>query len=180
MTKTIFEGGPVKIEVEEVEINGNKREFARVVQPDFVAVLAIDDGSILLEKMYRRGIRKESYELPAGFIEEGERPQDAARRELEEETGFSPDKLELMFKAYQAPARMSSLIYFYLAQGLEKKERHLDEGEQLGGLSAFKVSLDEFESMVKNNKIEDQMTIAAYLHYRSYLKIGRAADSQGF
>ncbi len=168
MERILFEGGPVKIEAEEVEINGNKREFVRVVQPDFVVILAISDGNVFLEKMYRRGIKKDSYELPAGFIEEGEKPEDAAKREFEEETGFRPSRVTLMFKAYQAPARISSLIYFYLAEGLIKGEKRLDEGEQLSKMNAFTVSLDKFESMVKDNIIEDQMSLVAYLHYKKY------------
>lgn len=139
------------------------------MQPDFVVILALSNGNVLLERMYRRGIKKYSYELPAGFIERGETPADAAKRELEEETGFRPSKLKLMFKAYQAPPRISSLIYFYLAEEVVTKKRHLDDLEKLSKLKTFAVSMAKFESMIRNNIIRDQMTLATYLYYRNYL-----------
>lgn len=53
-------------------------------------VIAITDESrFVLEKQYRHGLGKTCYEIPAGVIEEGESPLEAAKRELQEETGYS-------------------------------------------------------------------------------------------
>jgi ADP-ribose pyrophosphatase len=155
------------VEVETVKVNGKKREYVRVVQPDFVVVLAISKKGILIERQYRYGARKYVYELPAGYIEPGERLIDAARREITEETGYHPSKIRFMFKAYQAPTKMSSMIYFYLAEELEKRRKHLDDAEVLE--EKF-VSADKFESMIKGNLIKDQTAVAAYAYYKDYFK----------
>jgi ADP-ribose pyrophosphatase len=157
----------IQVEVETIRVNGKNLEYVRVVQPDFVVVLAILKKRILVEKQYRYGIRKYVYELPAGYIETGERPIETARRELAEETGYYPSKIKLMFETYQAPARISSMMHFYLAEGLIKREKHLDDAEVLE--EKF-VSESEFESMIKDNSIKDQATIAAYYYYKIHFE----------
>lgn len=64
-------------------------EFYVLEYPDWVNVIAITDESrFVLEKQYRHGLGKTCYEIPAGVIEEGESPLEAAKRELQEETGY--------------------------------------------------------------------------------------------
>jgi ADP-ribose pyrophosphatase len=165
MARKLFDNYRIKVEAETFEVNGLKREYVRVVQPDFVVVMAISKGRILIERQYRRGIKKYVYELPAGFIEPGEKPTDAARRELTEETGQYPLRITPMFKAYSSPGRISSATYFFLAEGLVRKEKHLDDTESI---KTMFVGLKKFEEMVRGNRIEDTATLVAYLHYMKY------------
>ena len=64
-------------------------EFYVLEYPDWVNVIAItEDGKFVMERQYRHGLGKTCFEIPAGVIEEGEDPLDAAKRELMEETGY--------------------------------------------------------------------------------------------
>lgn len=167
LTRKLFDNYGIRIEAEPFTVRGKKGEYVRVVQPDAVEILAISKKGILIERQYRRGIKKSIYELPAGYMGLGEKPQEAAKRELLEETGYASSKITFMFKAYQAPSRTTSMLYFYLAENLAKREKHLDDTEEI---RVSFVSTKRFESMVKNNLIVNQSAIAAYLYYKSYFK----------
>jgi len=69
-----------------------KEDYYHLNRPDYVLVLAVDEQErILLERQYRRGVDEFVYELPAGWLNKGEKPIDAAKRELKEETGAIGD-----------------------------------------------------------------------------------------
>ena len=86
---------------------------------------------------------------------------------LKKKQGIILQKIRFMFKAYQAASKISSTIYFYLAEELVKGEKNLDEGEILK--SKF-VSKDRFESMVRKGLINDQSAVAAYTYYKADFK----------
>ena len=64
----------IRVEIESVRVKGKKYDYVKVVQPDFVEVLATRKKGILIERQYRYGVKDYVYELPAGYIEPGERP----------------------------------------------------------------------------------------------------------
>src|ERR1700741_3666225 len=69
--------------------DGEVHTFQIAVSPGGVAVIALtDDGRMVMVEQFRHGTRLTSLELPSGVVDEGETPEDAARRELREETGF--------------------------------------------------------------------------------------------
>ena len=71
---------------------------------DFAVVVAVtEQGELVIERQYRHGIEKVIWELPAGAIEPGEDPQEAAKRELLEETGYKAEKLEFCLSWHQTP-----------------------------------------------------------------------------
>lgn len=79
-------------------------DYYHLYRPDYVLVYAEDDlGRILLERQYRRGVDDFVYELPAGWINDGEKPIDAAKRELQEETGLIGDG-DVSFEIYPQPS----------------------------------------------------------------------------
>jgi 8-oxo-dGTP pyrophosphatase MutT (NUDIX family) len=108
-------------------------EFHLIESPDWVAVLALTPaGQLVMVEQYRHGARQSSLELPAGVIDAGETPADAARRELAEETGFSPAELTPLSTVFPEPARHTNRAHFFFATGAEKRaEQRLDEGENL-------------------------------------------------
>ena len=72
-------------------------EFYVLEYPDWVNVIAItEDGMFVLERQYRHGLGKTCYEIPAGVIENGETPLEAAKRELQEETGYGEGEWETL------------------------------------------------------------------------------------
>ena len=102
-------------------------EYYVLEYPDWINVLAItEDGKFVLERQYRHGLGKTCYEIPAGVIEKGETPLEAARRELQEETGIKADIKDLhLLGIYSDPKRDSrghtvSAVYVYFSD----KEAH--------------------------------------------------------
>ena len=89
--KTVYDGKFLKVECDLIELPDGKqthREYIR--HPGAVVVLPLfDDGRVLLERQFRYPMHREFIEFPAGKIDAGESDLDCAKRELEEETGYS-------------------------------------------------------------------------------------------
>ncbi len=97
---------------------------------DAVGVVAVfEDNSILLVKQYRPAVKIETLEIPAGLLERGECPMEAALRELEEETGYRATKIEKVCEYFLSPGISDGKFYLYYAENLIKTEQHLDEDE---------------------------------------------------
>ncbi len=101
-----------------------------VEHKDAVAVLAVEDGRVLMVEQYRPAIRRTTLELPAGLIEPGESPLEAARRELMEEAGFDAE-LKALFSFYSSPGFTDERITLFEATRLTPKKRSPDPGEEL-------------------------------------------------
>ncbi|MFD3447872.1 NUDIX hydrolase [Microbacteriaceae bacterium 4G12] len=161
-TEPIFEGRVIKVRVDEVVLpNGamSKREIVK--HPGAVAVVAItDEGKLILVEQYRKAMEKPLVEIPAGKLEPGEAPQTTAVRELEEETGYVCDKIELISSFYTAPGFSDEIVYLYEATGLHIKEdkADLDEDEFV---ELMEITLEEALEFVKEQRIHDAKTIMA-------------------
>ncbi|MEM3253152.1 MAG: NUDIX hydrolase [Candidatus Micrarchaeaceae archaeon] len=130
---------------------------------DVVVILPIlNGGSIIMERQYRFPMKKYIYELPAGHIEKGEKPFDAAMCELEEETGYAAGRMRLMFKAYSSPGLLTEKLYVYSAENLKKTEQKLEYGEFI---HLKKISIKAALSMIRSGKITDLKTIAGIIYY---------------
>ena len=108
-------------------------EFYIMEYPDWVNVIAItDDGKFVMEKQYRHGLGKTCYEIPAGVIEPGETPLDAAKRELAEETGFSGGAWSEIMTVSGNCSTTNNLTHCFLAKGVKKTgSQHLDSTEDI-------------------------------------------------
>ncbi len=125
------------------------------------AVLYVKEGAVLLVKQFRYAYGEELYEIPAGKLEKGEDPAVTAARELEEEAGLVPERMEHLFTLYPTPGYTNEKIYIYRAEGVKAGHVHLDEGEFL--TSAF-YPLQEVQNMIARGEIKDAKTIVAVQH----------------
>jgi ADP-ribose pyrophosphatase len=131
--------------------------------PDAIAVVAVDaDGLLLLERQYRYPARQELLEIPAGSIEPGEDPEEAVRREMQEETGFLPQKVERLSGFYSAPGWATEYLYLYLATELVPSRLI---AEDTGEISLERVPPDRVLELIRSGEIEDSKTIAGLLLY---------------
>ncbi len=108
-------------------------EYYVLEYPDWVNVIAItDEGEFVMVEQFRHGLRDYFTELVAGVIEEGEKPLEAAKRELLEETGYSGGKWELFMEISQNPSTSNNLTHCFLARGVKKTgTQHLDATEDI-------------------------------------------------
>lgn len=88
--------------------------------PDFVCVVGVNDrGHLLMVRQYRQAVGAVTLELPAGHVEEGETPEQAARKELLEETGYAADQLELLTVLSPSAARFTNRQWCYFSDTLQ-------------------------------------------------------------
>ncbi len=150
------------------EILREGRAFERIRIPNAVCILPlVDENNLIMEYHYRPVVDKRLYELPAGQIENSERPVHAAKRELLEETGYKAGKLYHLFDSYMSPGILSELVHFYLAKDLVKVSQKTDKAE-LESVSI--VSIRRAERLLKENKLINAHTMLGLLYYLKYVK----------
>ena len=144
--------------------NGNTAKWDLIDHKGAAAVVAVrEDGRILMVRQYRNALERETLEIPAGGLNGREEPTDeAARRELEEETGYTCGRLELLNSSYTTVAFCNEKIDIYLARDLKPGKQHLDEDEFLN-VEAF--SPEELKQMIYQCRIQDSKTICGILTY---------------
>lgn len=155
----VFKGKIINVRCDDAALPDGKpctREF--VEHGGGAAVLYVRGGEVLLVKQFRYAYGEELYEIPAGKLEKGEDPALTAARELEEEAGFVPEKVTLLYEMYPSPGYTNEKIYIYRAEGVKEGRVHLDEGEFL--TSVF-YPLAEAEKMIERGEIKDAKTILA-------------------
>ena len=157
-----FAGRLVKVRVDTVRLaDGSEARREVVGHPGAVAILPLlDDGRVILERQFRQPVSEILWEIPAGTLKRGEDPEDCARRELAEETGYSPNKLELLASVYLAPGYSSELIRLFVARGLRKTAPNTDADERI---RTFAVEFDRLLEMIATGEIKDAKTICAAL-----------------
>jgi 8-oxo-dGTP pyrophosphatase MutT (NUDIX family) len=145
--RTLLERRWLEIHEEHVRLaNGHEiPEFHVITAPSWTGVLAVSEtGDVVLVRQYRHGIASDSLELPAGIIESGEAPLDAAQRELREETGYSSERWVPLVTFAPEPSRHTARAHFFCA--LDAKvlaSRSLDASEEIEVVTVPKRELVE-------------------------------------
>ncbi len=148
--------------------NGHICEYDFIKHQGAAAILPVlDDGRLLLVRQYRNALDRFTLEIPAGGLDGPDEPtMDAAVRELEEETGYTSDKVSFLISTYPTVAYGNEKIDIYLAEELKKGERRLDEDEFIN-VEAW--SMEDISELIFAGKLQDSKTIAAVMAY-SYKK----------
>ena len=139
-------------------------EFYVLEYPDWVNIIAItENGEFVMERQYRHGLDKTCYEIAAGVVENGETPLEAARRELEEETGYGGGEWKELMLISGNPSTTSNLTHCFLAEGVKKVSvQHLDSTEDL---SVCLLSLDQVRQLLVHDKIRQALMAAPLWKY---------------
>lgn len=166
-SEVVFDGKVMTVIRDDVEISDGHKSFREVVvHSGGVVIVALkDEETILMVKQYRYPLKHVNLELPAGKLEIGEDPNEACKRELEEETGYRAKTWKSLGYINTTPGICTEKLYLYLAENLEFVGEHPDEGEIIK-CSEYKIS-NVFE-MIQNGEINDAKTICA-LH-RAFCK----------
>ncbi len=169
-SKVVYSGRAVKLRVDTIEMPDGRQTTREVVErSDCIAVVPIDaDDNVLLVRQYRTAVEKELLEIPAGGIDPGEDPETAVRREMREETGYLPQKLEGLGGFYIAPGYSSEYMYLYLVTDLVPSPLHAEDTE---GIELVRMPVDKVLGLVTSSKIGDAKSIAGLLTYLEYRKL---------
>ncbi|MFM8394899.1 MAG: NUDIX hydrolase, partial [Acidobacteriota bacterium] len=122
------------------------------------ALPLFEDGRVALVRQYRHPARAELLEIPAGRIEPGEDPELCARREVEQETGFRPGRIERLSGFYSTPGFCEEILHVFLATDLTPTRQQLDHDELV---EVHLLTLEEALRMVHQGEIVDSKTIIA-------------------
>ncbi len=166
-SRYIFKGRAINLRVDTV-INANGEETTReiVEHAECIAVVPVNEnGEILLVRQFRKPIEKEILEIPAGLIEAGEDPATTAFRELQEEIGFKPGKLERLTGFYSSPGFCTEYLHLFLARDLKPSRLY---AEDTAGIEVVAIKPEQIETLIKSGEICDAKSIAGLLYYREF------------
>ena len=163
-TERVLDSEFVKVDKDDVTLPHGReiKDFYKVTIKDCAAIVAITpDNHIILKKEYRHCYGEKLIEVPAGVLEEGEEPTQAAKRELEEETGYVGKKWTYLGKTVESSAKLTNYMHIYLAEDCERvSSQKLDYGEDI---EVIEVSLNKAIEMIMNNGIICNSSIGAIL-----------------
>lgn len=161
-----YQGRAVRLRVDHVRFPSGRETTREVVEhADSVVIVPVDDrGRVLLIRQYRYSIDKTLLELPAGGLERGESPEECVVRELREETGYLPRRVELLGGFYASPGYSTEYLYLYLAFDLEFSPLTAEDTENI---SVVPVAPEEIHRLIANREIIDAKTIAGLYLWRS-------------
>ena len=132
--------------------------------PTWVTAVALtEDGKVVLEKQYRHALGETCIEIPGGCVDDTDSSlEEAIKRELLEETGYSFSSYEYLGKISANPSTNSNLMHMYLAKGGRKiSSQELDHNEEI---EIDHVSIDELKQMLRKNKIVQAMHVTCIMY----------------
>lgn len=160
-SETIYEGKVVTLIKDDIETSDGHKSLREVVKHSGgVVILAFKDDKILMVRQFRYPAKEVLLELPAGKLERGEDIFLAAKRELEEETGYKAKNWTDLGFVYTSPGYSDEKLYLYKAENLTFVGCHPDEGEILEPLEFDKTQVIQ---MINTGEIRDAKTLCAIL-----------------
>ncbi len=136
----------------------------------YVDVIVYNEtNKYLMVNQYRYAVGKRSWEFAAGYINDNEKPEDAAARELEEETGIKATEVNLIGKLYQLVGKGDIFGYVYYVNGFTRGETNFDPMENFVGLTVDWFTADEINEMILHGEIFDANTIGAWQMYNIHM-----------
>ncbi|MBQ3665432.1 MAG: NUDIX hydrolase [Lachnospiraceae bacterium] len=166
--KLVYEGTIINMYKDTIKVpNGNIVSWDFIGHNGACAVIPVtDEGKIILVKQWRNALDRFTYEIPAGGLDGPNEPMIVgAKRELEEETGYSCDHLEFLISLKTTVAFCNERIDVFVAKDLVKSQQHLDEDEDI---EVYEFETDELLKMIKEGTMQDSKTVSAILAYYSF------------
>jgi ADP-ribose pyrophosphatase len=165
----LYRGNILNLRKDKVALSGSNTADREVVEHKNAAVILpySDPHNIYLIKQFRYAINTPLLEAPAGLIDDGESPLEAAKRELKEETGFFANTWTFLGASYPTPGFCTEKLYFYAATDLSKGETNFDEDEfvELAPMTAA-----HMETLIDQHELIDGKTIQIYLMFKRLFK----------
>ena len=166
-----FEGRIFSVRVDTVELPGGRRTTREVVEhSDAVCMVPVDDaGNVLLVRQFRKPTESSILEVPAGGVETGEVSEDTVIRELQEEVGYTADRITHLASFWVAPGWATERMHAYLATGLRPSKLSADDDENI---ELVRLPFQQAVAMIQTGEIHDGKTIASLLMARPFIEQG--------
>jgi ADP-ribose diphosphatase len=159
-SERVFKGRVFSIERDRVKMPNGRTVTVDVVRhsKSVVLVPVPEPGHVVLIRQYRYVVNAYMWELPAGSVDEGESPEQAARRECHEEIGLVPATVVRLSAMYPTPGYCDEEMVFFRVSGLEQtdEQAHVDEDEDI---EAKTFELREAREMIRRGEIVDMKTV---------------------
>ena len=165
-SKLLYDGRAVRLRLDQVRLPTGRNTSREIIEhPGSVGILPLlPRNRVILIRQYRHAIGRTIWEIPAGTIEPGEKPEECASRELEEETGYRAGTLEPFFDCYAAPGYSMELMHLFMARGLKLTGKRPEEDEII---SVESMTSDRAFRMIRSGQIRDAKTICALSRFRA-------------
>ena len=159
-SETVFKGKVFSVDRDKVRMPNGREVTVDVVRhsKSVVLVPVPEPGKVILIRQYRYAVNASLWELPAGSVDEGETPEQAARRECHEEIGVVPSTVVRLAAMHPTPGYCDEEMVFFRISGLEKtdEQAHVDEDEDI---EAQTFELRDARDMVRRGEITDMKTL---------------------
>ena len=165
-SEQVFDGLAFRVTRDEIEEQGQTYRRDVVRHGGSACILPLfDDDTIALVRQYRHAAGAYLLEIPAGTRDAGEAPEVCARREVEEEIGYTAGTLRLISAFYPTPGFVAEKMWLYLATDLRPTAQRLDEDEIV---EVVRVPLHRALTMIESGEIQDAKTIIALALFASH------------
>lgn len=175
-TRRVFSGRVINLDVDLVRYpDGSEGELDIIRHPGASAIVpflsdpAGDDPQVLLIRQYRYATGGYLFEIPAGRLDLGEKPEDCARRELREETGCTAGSMRFMTSMWTTPGFTDERIHLFMATGLTQGETKREADEFM---TVQPVHLTEALKMIERGEIQDSKTALGLLYAAGFMAGG--------
>lgn len=158
-SRVVYSGAVVSLRVDEVRAAKGTVTREVVEHAGAVVMVALDDlDRVALARQYRHAVGRELLEFPAGGLEPGEDPEEAARRELKEETGLVAEEWTFLGSFFSSPGFLHEELHAFLARRLRSTDQDLDEDEEI------EVTWASLDDLARGTPpVSDSKTLAALL-----------------
>ncbi|KHT47281.1 NUDIX hydrolase [Vibrio sinaloensis] len=159
-SKTLHSWKRISLVEESVTLpNGKNIQHTTIVHPGATVILPItQDGHIILINQFRPSLKKWLLELPAGTIENAEEIEECARRELEEETGYSAKQMISLGQVTPLAGFCDEIQYLFVAKELDKTYRYECDDDEV--IEVITLTIEELEQKIIRGEVSDAKTIA--------------------
>ena len=161
----IYEGKILNLRKDEVTVKEGRTSYREIVEHNGgVVILGItDEGKIPMIRQFRKPAEQVVFELPAGKLEKGEDPKEAALREFKEETGYTAGRIRFVSSFYPTVGYSEEILHIYFAEELVAGETDFDDNESI---DIEEHTPEDLYALIDAGEVNDGKTLIALLLYR--------------